>query len=194
MPVRVPAHLIERAVDSLSERTVVDDQRERARLIGWNVCRDEIDLVACSILECLEPPVQHATAAIRENDLHCRRVDDDLALVRLSFRRGWLRRSRLSGGLRGLCARRRRSICGCGPRRARGCGWRRDCLLRLGRGRDEERLIAVQNGKRQKNCEEEPTFHVLRLGIRDRVHAVAAKRMAPCQTSAPEPHTAPRSM
>ena len=103
-------------------------------------------------------------------------------------------RSRLSGRLRGVCARRRRSICGCRLRRARRCGWRRDCRLRLGRGRDEERLIAVQDGKRQKNCEEEPTFHVLRLGIRYRVHAVAAKRMAPCQTSAPEPHTAPRSM
>ena len=88
MPVRVPAHPIERVVDSLSERTVVDDQRERARLIGWNFGRDEIDLVACLILEGLEPPVQHATAAIRENDLHRRRVDNDFAFVRLSFRRG----------------------------------------------------------------------------------------------------------
>ena len=62
------------------------------------------------------------------------------------------------------------------------------------RWRDEERLIPVQDDERQKNCEKEPTFHVLRLGMRDWIHAVAAERMAPCQTPASKPHTAPWSV
>ena len=54
---------------------------------------------------------------------------------------------------------------------------------RLGLRRYEQRLIAVQDDKRQKNCDEKPAFHVLRLRMRHRIYTVATQWVATRQAS-----------
>ena len=61
--------------------------------------------------------------------------------------------------------------------------------------REERRAPDSRTGRQMtEGLPEKPYVPFLRLGIWYRVHAVAAKGMAPRETSAPQPDTAPRPM
>ena len=121
--------------------------------------------------------MENTSAAIREHDLRCRRLDEDLALRGVGYLRG---RFLFSGRLLdNLGCRLRGSLSG--------SFFRFDDIDVGLRRRHEERLIPVKHGKRQQDGDENPAFHVVDLRAWDRVVPVSPERPAARQPDHAEP-------
>ena len=121
----------------------------RGQVVG-----DELERLALLIEVVLQPPALEAGASIGDDRDDVLRLDHDVALGRVAnddvgaraWRRGSGTVAEHGRGRRALGRQRRRLAC-------------RRVERRLGRRLDEERLVAVQHQEREKDGNEDASFH-----------------------------------